>query len=1560
MGMDLTGISNVNEYYTNHYLGSAFEETAAEVLKKWRAEAKAGARAPWGCLRENARRYYAVHDQYMRSRFDSRTLSLIRSMADAYLKSLGYPEASPQSIHVDSHITAPVYLELYKSNGSPVLWVLLAASGSKDAGILEQNCICVGTAGSEDVPSIVTGQLTQIPNKELVEKILFTLPEPPRFILLIGMEQISLIDRMKWNGKRYLQFDLNDIFACREDTSLQAMSVLLHRENLCPRNGKCLLDKLCENSERNANGVSQDLKYALRESIELLGNEVLYDMSHRQHRDLERDPVDPSALTLECLRYMYRMLFMLFIESRPELGYAPVKSESCLTGHSLESLWDLADNARGLEEGAGEGYYVQETLSKLYGLIYSGCPASEEGLQKCAAEKSLQSAFTIPPLKAHIFDPAYTGMLQSARLRNRVLLRVIGLMSLTRPDGKQGGRRGRILYSNLGINQLGAVYEALLSYRGIIAKEELYEVKRAGGTYNELDVGYFVPESELGLYTSDELVRYGRGENEGRLRVYGKGTFIYRLAGREREKSASYYTPEVLTKCLVKYALKELLKGKTTDDILRITVCEPAMGSAAFLNEVTSQLAEEYLDRKQKETHRPIAAQDRARELQKVKILIADRNVYGIDLDPVAVELAEVSLWLNTIYPGEYVPWFGNRLVNGNSLIGARRQVYRVKQLTGTDRCQLWYETAPERVPVGQERVGQCEKKPWQQIWHFLLGDPGMAGYSDSVIKLLEPDAVKKMRGWRKRFTKPYSFEEIDILLELSGIVDGLWKQQAELRGQIRKKLQDALSVYGHEEHGAGCHTSARQKDEIYSAVYKSAGMNENSPYARLKFAMDYWCALWFWPVNKALQLPERGDFLSDMGLILRGAYPDGSKAGSRDICGSHQRFGLVQEITAKNRFMHWELEFADIFAERGGFDLIIGNPPWIKVSWNEQSLLSETNPMFAVKKLTAAETVKHRGAALSSEDTRAVYLAEYESVAGAQAFLGAAQNYPELAGMKANLYKCFLPQAWQFGNSAGISAFIHPDGIFDDPKGGLLREKVYPRLRKHFMFVNEHRLFPEVHHNTKFSLNVYGSPQAVSFDSISNLYDADTIAECYEGSAGNPVPGLKDENGRWDTTGHPDRIIHVTPKELSVFARLFDDSGNWEQARLPALHNGKLLEVLARFSDQPVTLKDISSRVCISQMWDETNAQKNGTIIRGAVFPESASQMVYSGPHIGVANPYFKASRSVCVLNSDYDNIDLARIPEAYFQRCNYSPSCTREKYIARAPNTPWGSKYTDEYRIIMRKMLNISGERTLIGGIAVPQTGHTNGILGFAFQDPGDILCVAAEFASLPFDFFIKAMGKPNLYMDNANKLPVLHSEYDTALKVRALMLNALTSQYADFWKEHFSKEFLSEAWSKADPRLDNRRFSSLSSEWRWCFPLRAHYERRQALVETDVLTAMALGLTLEQLKTIYRIQFPVLQNYERDTWYDVNGRIVFTNNRGMTNVGFSRAEWENGIKGAHAGEKFFLSATDNTLPGGTVEHVIEYTAPFDRCDREKDYETAWGFFEKKYCGCLPCLRT
>ena len=1544
MNIDLTGITNKNEYYTNHYFSTIFEENAGEAITAWAQAAKSSEeiRTPWAQLRQNARQFYPLHDRYAGGALNLQLLAAIRTMADRYLASLGYPEAAPELVPVDASLSVPVYLEMKKSNGAPLLWVMLSASRESDAGILESNVFDGNIAEEDAFGAVHNDDLLELKNEDLATQILFGAAEPPRFLLFISLNQIALIDRNKWSEKRYLQFELEDIFSRLELTTLQAMVVLLHKDSLCPEDGSILLDELNEQSQKNAAGVSQDLKYALRECIELLGNEVLHDMRTRQKINLEEHPVDAGQLTLECLRYMYRMLFILFIEARPELGYAPIRELSYLKGYSLESLRDIADAVRDDVDEVSDGYYLHETLAKLYDLIYNGYPETEAEFQKVTGADSIHDVFLIAPLKAHIFDPEYTKLINATKLRNSCMLRIIDLMSLTRASGKRNSRRGRISYANLGINQMGAVYEALLSYRGFIAQQDLYEVKRAGVDFNELDVGYFVSESDLAQYTEEERVRYASGNKKGKLRMYAKGTFIYRLAGREREKSASYYTPEVLTKCLVKYALKELLKDKSADDILHLTICEPAMGSAAFLNEAINQLAEAYISRKEQETGEIIGYEERFNQLQKVKMFIADRNVYGVDLNPVAVELAEVSLWLNTIYPNGFVPWFGTQLVNGNSLIGARRQCYRVSSLQATSKGLRWYEKAPERVPLGTERK---RGKLSTQIYHFLLGDPGMCSYTDKVIKQLEPAKIKFLNTWNKAFTAPYCDDDIETLKKLSKTIDKLWKDQISLRQQLKQQTHDSLSVFKFNDDEPDSHTSIRTKDQMLRTMYRSENAKNAGAYARLKFAMDYWCALWFWPIDKADLLPSRSEFLNDMYMILVGLYSTNSdsqqlsmledadeedtdillQVNLDELCALLPRLRLARTIAQQNHFMHWELEFADVFAERGGFDLMIGNPPWIKIEWNEQGVLADANPMFAVKKLTATQTTHERQTALENAHTHSMYFAEYEMLSGEQNFLNAVQNYPALKGQQTNLFKCFLPLSWEKTNESGIAAFVHPEGVYDDPKGG---------------------------------------PLMVSFDTISNLYDVKSIVECYQGEASAPIPGIKDANGDWNITGHPDRIIHVTQRELEVFAKLFDGNDKWPQARLPVLHVRSLIGALSCIASQTQYISDIKTEIFGSEMWHETNAQKDGTMVRNVHFPESLTDMIISGPHIAVANPCFKTSRSICRLNSDYDNIDLTSISDSYLQRCNYQPYCAPEEYEERAPLTPWNCKNYYSYRIAMRNMFNQGGERTLMSAIIPPKVGHVHAVYELGFKNDVDTALMSGLMESIPYDFYIKATGKGSGGIGVLGGLPIIRSIYSIRIILTTLLLNSLNEYYAPLWKKCWNVVWPFTTWSKSDPRLSPARFTSLTSEWTWDTPLRTDYERRQALVEIDVLTAMALGMTLQQLKTIYRIQFPVLQSYEADTWYDANGRITFTNNRSLTGVGFTRPEWENAgavqpikrgdapwdgiMKHAPAGYVFARTITDDTMPGGPVQRTIEYAAPFDR---EQDYETAWKFFEEKY---------
>lgn len=270
------------------------------------------------------------------------------------------------------------------------------------------------------------------------------------------------------------------------------------------------------------------------------------------------------------------------------------------------------------------------------------------------------------------------------------------------------------------------------------------------------------------------------------------------------------------------------MKDKTADEILHLTVCEPAMGSAAFLNEAINQLAEAYLTKKQEELGDTISYDKRFEELQKVKMFIADRNVYGCDLNPVAVELAEVSLWLNTIYKGAYVPWFGTQLVNGNSLIGARRQVYSQSALeTGK-----WYDKAPRRIMPGEERTKKRQHEHTKEIYHFLLGDPGMANYSDKVIKSLEPENIKKLKSWNKDFTSKFDDDELKTVLRLSESIDKLWKLTADERKKIRALAGD--------EHRNDIFIVGDSHQRIYKnkAVLSKCGINVRgrSSYLRINY----------------------------------------------------------------------------------------------------------------------------------------------------------------------------------------------------------------------------------------------------------------------------------------------------------------------------------------------------------------------------------------------------------------------------------------------------------------------------------------------------------------------------------------------------------------------------------------------------------------------------------------------------------------------------------------------------------------------------------------------------
>ena len=1661
-----TGIANENEFYGHHYLAEVFKGNIEGLIKSWEAAAEADpqnpdARPPHKRLAGLSGKWFAAlsaFSSHNRLRSNEERLLAHRALHTPLLEALGYTVV-PSQITLLPGMPLPAWCIPSAPGTAPLALVLPAYEpGREDEDPFDHRLTPVHYAGLE-----VPHPLHSLPWLDLVSEAVFGAEHPPRYLLLIGFREWLLLDRYKWPNNRLLRFDWNDILDRKDSHTLQAAAALLHRSSLAPASGASLLDSLDDNAHKHAFGVSEDLKYALREAIELLGNEAVSQLRQRAVAAKQgfysgKDAVDAGDLSLECLRLVYRLLFLFYIEARPELGYVPIqKSDTYAKGYSLESLRDL--ELVPLQTPASrDGLYFDTSLRRLFSLIGDGCGAVS---QQTLVAGSVKDAFSLAPLDSKLFDKDATPLLNQVRFPNHVWQRVLRLMSLSK-----GRRKGRVSYQLLSINQLGAVYEALLSYRGFFAPEDLYEVQpdarrspthtpadedaddsdaddsspaaspEAGGATDLMDSAWFVPASRIGQYNAGERVHDTDDLGRQVLRKYPRDTFIYRLAGRDREKSASFYTPQVLTRCLVKYALKELLAGKTARQILELTVVEPAMGSAAFLNEAVNQLAEAFLERHQTELGRRIPHERYTTELQKVRMYLADRNVYGVDLNPIATELAEVSLWLNAIYgeepePGQppkpaHVPWFGYQLFAGNSLVGARREVFAASQL-GARSAPKWHETAPLRLdPLSLN----APNRPDDTVYHFLLPDPGMADYSDKVAKSLYPADFERLKLWRREFTKPLERHELARLQQLSDAVDTLWAAHTRQLHADRQRTEDALTLWPDAAPGQSALPRV-EKEEIRKRGLFNEDNDLATPYRRLKLVMDYWCALWFWPITESAALPSREQWWLEVGAILEGNIIDLTLQPEFDLAPQrvaeappaqpglfadtpqevrlHDRYGdlrisrlrenfsrigTVEAIARQRRFLHWELTFADVFASRGGFDLVLGNPPWLKVEWNEAGILGEANPLVAIRKLNATELARSRAEAFAAfPKLQAEWTAELEEAEATQNFLNGVQNYPLLKGMKANLYKCFLPLGWMLAGNTGVVGYLHPEGPYDDPEGGPLREALYPRLRAHFQFVNEMALFADVHNLTKYSVNIYAPTLgAPAFDQLANLFVPATVDACYAHDGTEAVGGYKNAQGKWNITGHADRIVRVEEAQLQVFAQLYDEPGTPPlRARLPAIHAGTLSSVLRKLAEYPHRLADLGEDYYSTVMFDETYAQRDGTILRNsdrsAPFAATPEEWVLSGPHFFLANPFNKTPRAICAGNKQYDILDLETLPEDYLPRANYRPMADREEYARRTPTVSWvepgqttAKRVTEYFRYVQRRRISTSMERTLVSTVAVPGAAHVHTVLSLAFRNFRHLINLTGITHSTVADFYIKSTGLGDLYDSTLSKLPYFES---SALSVRTLALNCLTSHYSPLWNELFEPAFCGEGWSQPEnPRLPQGFFRELTPRWQRGCALRIDYARRMALVEIDVLVAQALGLSLEELQLIYRVQFPVMQGYERDTWYDLSGRIVFTNSKGLVGVGLPRKRkrtdaeillvtpggacrpiegWEE-LRGLQEsgrlpkGSEVRSTVLDDTQPGGPRRVERVYTAPFALAHREEDYRTAWAFFEGRKENALP----
>ena len=439
---------------------------------------------------------------------------------------------------------------------------------------------------------------------------------------------------------------------------------------------------------------------------------------------------------------------------------------------------------------------------------------------------------------------------------------------------------------------------------------------------------------------------------------------------------------------------------------------------------------------------------------------------------------------------------------------------------------------------------------------------------------------------------------------------------------------------------------------------------------------------------------------------------------------------------------------------------------------------------------------------------------------------------------------------------------------------------------------------------------------------------------------------------------------MRVTDASLAVFAKLYDEKGTPpRRARLPALHANALHGALDKLAAYPRRLADLGDDYTSTEMWHETMQQKDGTIHRRTSgdngFVTDLSDWVLSGPHFFLANPFNKTPRRVCTANGHYDPIDLEAIPDDYLPRTNYHPMVDLAEYVRRTPR--------EYFRHVHRRAISTSTERALIVTVIPPGLAHVHTMLSMAFRSPRVLSMFVATTGSVIFDAFIKLTGKADLYESTLRGLPFI--EHPRILLLGSSLVS-LTTHYAPLWSGVFTPDFTQQSWSQPDnPRLPQDFFARLTPAWQRHCALRTDYARRMALVEIDVLVAQALGLTLDELLLVYRVQFPVMQQYERDTWYDIHGRIIFTISKGLVGVGLPRKGgtsqpkaritlpdgtvrdgqfgWED-VQGLPDGAVVQQWVQDDILPTGPYLKGRRWVAPFARASREDDYRTAWAFFE------------
>jgi len=427
------------------------------------------------------------------------------------------------------------------------------------------------------------------------------------------------------------EIDLPRLLAAKNLEHFKYFYLFFTRQAFVPdAEGLCFLDRVYQGSLEYAQAVGDDLKENVYKALRLLAEGFL----HTQGNNL--DPVhDLDEIHANSLVLLYRLLFINYAEDR---GLLPRDNALYKETYGLVSM----------EREIASRLQRADSLSPLHTTYWGKLKTLFELINRGTEALGVEAeTMDVPPYNGGLFDPEKHPFLEQHQVADKWVTQVVDL--LARSQG-EGVGRGFVDYASLDVRHLGSIYEGLLEYKPRVADEEMVAVKRGGKEQ-------WIPSSEAGSTRVLERVEPGS---------------VYLATDRgERKATGSYYTPDYIVKYIVEHTVGPLIEERMREDnpidgILSLKLLDPAMGSGHFLVEATDRLAHALVEALGGAEQEP-----EEEDIRWARREVVERCVYGVDLNPLAVELAKLSLWLHTVAEGKPLNFLDHHLKVGNSLIGA-------------------------------------------------------------------------------------------------------------------------------------------------------------------------------------------------------------------------------------------------------------------------------------------------------------------------------------------------------------------------------------------------------------------------------------------------------------------------------------------------------------------------------------------------------------------------------------------------------------------------------------------------------------------------------------------------------------------------------------------------------------------------------------------------------------------------------------------------------------------------------------------------------------------------